>query len=222
MAKGNRKGFLSNELQTKVCRHKAKYAEKTLELIAKKFKVTERQVFNAIHKYPDISGVRKRDFTDEALLKRIAIWKSNNPKATLESLEKKFKVPTHVARYALQKFAGEADLGKATKKGRMMQSKVIANDIDQVDVLKKQLNFCLAELENNNALALASRIDLLYKAMRIRVHLQSVELESHLKRADSDLIANIVRRFMPEATDDEIIKIYNEELAKLKEQYGTL
>lgn len=108
----------------------------------------------------------------------------------------------------------------ATKKGRALQSEFMADSIDQIAVLKKQLNFILAELENNQKLVLSARIDMLYKAMRIRVHIQQVELESHLKRADADVIAMIIKRFLPDATDDQIIKIYTEEYQKWQLKKG--
>lgn len=225
MAKGNKKGFLSTEDQKKIARYKGRHPLYTLRQIAERFKVTERQVFNSVHKYAELSGIKKRDFTDKAYLKKIALWKASHPKCTLEELEKKFKVPTYVARYALQKFAElseVAELMTATKKGRSILSEFTADEIDQVNLLKKQLNYCLAEIENNKSLVLSSRIDLLYKAMRIRVHLQQVEIESHLKRADALLIARIVRRFKPDATDEDVIKIYTEELMKLKEQNGVV
>jgi len=220
--KGNRKGFLNDEYRVKIAKYKGKHPGASLESIAQLFKVTERQVFNAVHKHPEHSGVEKRDFTDEKLLKKIAIYKSNHPKITLEQLEKKFDVPTHTARYALQKFALEADLGKATVKGRRQLAEMMADDLNEAEVMRYQLNYCLAEMEINKKLALQSRIDLLYKTTRIRMHIQRVELESHLKRADAQLIANIIRRFEPDASDDMVVKIYNEELQKLREEYGTI
>lgn len=214
-----KKGWLTNQEQIKIAKFKGKNPSVPYSEIAKKFDVTIRQVFNAVHKYPDISKVEKKDFTDPQLLKEIAIYKALHPKTTYAFLEKKFSVPTYVVRYAIQKYAEysvQAELMKATKKGRIIKSQYEAEDIDQITILKKQLNYCLAHLENDNKLALASRVDLLYKAMRIRLHIQQVELESHLKRADALLIANIIRRFRPQATDDEIIKIYNEEIEKIK------
>lgn len=214
------KGFLNTELRMKICEFKAKYPKLTYKQIAEKMGYTEREVFTSIHMFPEISGVTKRHKTDEELLKKIAIWKSNHPDITLAMLEKKFSVPTHVARYALQKFAGEAELGKATRKGRLNQSKIISKDIDQIESLKGQLNFVLAELENNNTMVISSRVEMLYKVMRIRVFLQDLEIESHIKRVDADVIAMIIRRFVPEATSDDIIKIYSEEFHKWQTHKG--
>ena len=170
--------------------------------------------------FPEISGILKRKRIDDELAKRIAIWKVNHPDTTLAELEKKFGVPTHVARYAIQKFSGEAELAKSTKRGRINQSKIIARDIDQVESLKRQLNFVIAELENNNTMVVSSRVELLYKLIRIRVFLQDLEIEAHIKRVDADVIAMIIRRFIPEATSDDIIKIYTEEFHKWQTHKG--
>lgn len=223
MAKGNKKGFLRVEEQQKIARYKGSHPLLTFKKIADHFNVSERQAYSAIHKYAELSKLKKRDYSNVELLKKIAVYKAEHPAATLAQLEKKFKVPDHVARYALQKYAEfsvEAKLLNATKKGRALHSDFMADNIDQVAVLKKQLNFILAELENNQKLVLSARIDMLYKAMRIRVHIQQVELESHLKRADADVIASIIKRFLPDATDDQVIKIYTEEYHKWQLKKG--
>lgn len=102
MAKGNIKGFLRVKDQQKIARYKGSHPLHTYKQIALIFKVSERQVHSAIHKYPELSKLKKRDFTDVELLKKIAIYKAEHPEKTLAQLEKKFKVPDYVARYALQ------------------------------------------------------------------------------------------------------------------------
>jgi len=216
------KGFLTNEQRIEICEFRAKHPKLSYKEIAEKMGkgYTEREVFNAVHMFPEISGILKNKRIDDELAKRIAIWKSNHPETTLAELEKKFGVPTHVARYAIQKFSGEAELAKSTKRGRINQSKIIARDIDQVESLKRQLNFVIAELENNNTMVVSSRVELLYKLIRIRVFLQDLEIEAHIKRVDADVIAMIIRRFVPEATSDDIIKIYTEEFHKWQTHKG--
>ncbi|MCS7054447.1 MAG: hypothetical protein NZM09_12060 [Ignavibacterium sp.] len=212
--------FLTKQQQIKIAEFKKKNPKATAKFIAQKFGYTTRQVYNALHKFPDIAGIKVRNYSDENFLKKIAIWKVNHPEYTLEKLEQKFKVPTHVARYALQKFAGEAELGKATRKGRTIQTKIIADSIDHIETLKHQLSYCLAELENNDRIVISSRIDMLYKMIRLRVYLQDLEIESHIKRVDADVIAMIIKRFVPNATSDDIIKIYTEEFHKWQTHKG--
>ena len=208
---------LTEQKALNIARYKAKFPNASYKEIAEKFNVTSSQVFNAIHKYPDISKIDKRIFTDENLLKEIALYKALYPRKSVRELAKKFKVADYVARYAIRKYseyALENKMFNNNKKTRQITAKIIAEEIDQLEVLKKQLNQCLAEVDNNSNLALSSRIELLYKIMRIRVHIQQIELESHLKKTDAQIIANIIRRFNPELSNDDIIKIYNEELYK--------
>jgi hypothetical protein len=150
------------------------------------------------------------------LMKRIAIYKSNNPELTYEQIAADFGVQTYQVRYAIEKYAESVKLGKNTKRGLHDQASIAKVDVDDVETLRSQLNMCLSEMQCNDKLALGARIDLLLKSTRIRRYIQTLELENHMKRADAELIANIIRRFRPDITNDEIIKIYTEELAKWK------
>jgi hypothetical protein len=159
---------------------------------------------------------KKRTFLSKELAKKIAIWKSNHPEATLADLAKKFSVKEHQARYALQKHAEGSELLRGTKKGQHLAAQMMQSENDDLDVMKTQLQLCAGILETDQRLKITKRVDLLYKMSRIRQFLQSVDLEAHIKRADAEIIVRIIRRFMPEASNDDAIKIYNEELAKWK------
>lgn len=153
---------------------------------------------------------------NKELIKRIAIYKKNNPELTHEEIANDFGVKAHQVRYAIEKYSEAIEMARSTKKGTQEQASIILEDIDDFDTLRKQLLKCLAELECNDKLATSSRVDILLKVTRIRRYIQTLELENHMKRADADIIANIVKRFLPNATNDEVIKIYQEELAKWK------
>ena len=159
-----------------------------------------------------------RKKSDSELLKKIALHKVNNPDHTHRKIAEIFGVKPHVVRYAIEKYAQSIELMKSTRKGIYEQTKFIASSYDDLELMKRQLNFCAAQLENDQNMSIANRVDLLYKIMRIRMFLQSVELESHIKRADADIIARIIRRFLPEATNDDIVKIYQEEYVKWANQ----
>lgn len=160
-----------------------------------------------------------REFTDKSVMKQIAIWKANHPEETHKSLSERFGLPVHRVRYALQKNAELAETMKNTKRGRAIQSRYLAGSTDDLELLRKQFSFCVAELENDNSMAIASRIDLLNKIIRIKVYIQSVELQGHIKRTDAELIARIIKRFIPNATNEDIIKIYQEEFEKWKAEW---
>jgi hypothetical protein len=51
------------------------------------------------------------------------------------------------------------------------------------------------------------------RIQRVRRHQQALSITGHLKDADAMLIAQIVRRFKPDATDEEIVLIYRESKA---------
>lgn len=160
----------------------------------------------------------KRKKTSPEILKKIALHRANNPDQSHKKIGELFKVPAHVVRYAIEKYAQSIELMKSTRRGVFEQTRFIAGNYDNIELLKNQLNFCAAQLENDQKMAISSRVDLLYKIMRIRMFLQSIELESHIKRADADIIARIIRRFMPQASNDDIIKIYQEEYVKWANQ----
>lgn len=156
--------------------------------------------------------------TNSETIKKIALHKVNNPDQTHAEIAEIFNVKSHVVRYAVDKYSESIQLMKSNRKGVYEQTKFIAGSYQDIELLKRQLNFCAAQLENDQNMAIANRVDMLYKIMRIRMFLQSVELESHIKRVDADIIGRIVRRFQPEATNDDIIKIYQEEYVKWANQ----
>jgi hypothetical protein len=162
----------------------------------------------------------KRNFLSKEKAKKIAIWKSNHPEATLSALAKKFSVKEHQARYALQKHAEQSELFRGTSKGRMMAAQMLQGEHDDLEVMKSQLQLCAGILETDQKLAVASRVKILYQMARIRQFLQSVDLEAHIKRADAEIIVRIIRRFLPDASNDDAIKIYNEEIVKWKLEKG--
>ncbi len=159
---------------------------------------------------------KKRIFISDQLQSKISIWKSNHPEATLQDLSKKFHVKIHQARYALQKHAEKSELLKNTSKGQLNAAQMMRDENDDLGLMKSQLSLCAGMLEMNPKMKLNSRVSILYKMSRIRQFLQSVELEAHMNRADAEIIARIIRRYAPGATNDDVIKIYNEEIAKIK------
>lgn len=60
------------------------------------------------------------------------------------------------------------------------------------------------------------RAKIINMVARIQKQLKEQEIESHIKRADAQVIARIIRRFMPAATETDVIKIFREELDRWK------
>lgn len=156
-----------------------------------------------------------RKYENTEKLKAIALYKAENPELTIKECAKKFNVIEHTARYAIDKYANDVQLLKGNSKGRIIASKVLAREMNEAELLKKQVAFILAQIEVNDKMPVTQRTELIRKVLTIKKAIQEIELESHLKRADAILIAAIIKRFLPEASNDDVIKIYREELAKL-------
>jgi len=147
-------------------------------------------------------------------IKSIALFKANNPTSTIKEIAEIFNVKPHQVRYAIDKYTDSAKLLKGNKSGRVQASKMIAKKISDIVLFNKQLGFVISELDNDDKMPLKTRIDYLYKITKMKTFVQEVELESHLKRVDAAIIGGIIKRFLPDATNEDVINIYNEELHK--------
>jgi len=85
------------------------------------------------------------------------------------------------------------------------------------ELLEMQTISVLTEL-GSKRMNLIDRTKVLSDISRIQRQLKEQEIESHIKRADAQVIARIVRRFLPTATDADVIKIFREELDKWKNE----
>lgn len=166
----------------------------------------------------------KRTYNNPDTMKAVAVWKSNHPGATIAELAERFNIKPHQVRYALDKYAEDANLMKNTRAGRKaVASALIGNgsperpaDESSLELLNNQLALILAQLECDDAMPVMARVQALNTATRVKRLLQSMTLQHHLKRLDADIIAAIIRRYNPNVSDTEIIEIYNEELANLR------
>jgi len=97
-------------------------------------------------------------------------------------------------------------IASKTKKKKLKEISTM-NSIDEI--FDKQIHFALAQLEDDKDAPAVERVAALFK-------LQQMMLSNHLKRADAGIVASIIRRFLPTATDVDIVKIYSEEVEKCK------
>jgi hypothetical protein len=89
------------------------------------------------------------------------------------------------------------------------------SDFQNIDeFLQYQLMQCLTDLANSQMTA-SERVKLLKDISAMQRNIEARKLETYMKRPDAVLIIRIMRRFKPELTDDEIIRIYNEEYEKM-------
>ena len=113
-----------------------------------------------------------------------------------------------IVRIAAKHKAGKLTVKSAPKsKAKKLQDLMSENTAESI--FDKQIHFALSQLEADTTAPAIERVAALYK-------LQQMMLSSHMKRADAVVFKSLVRRFLPEATDSEILKILEEELEKCK------
>jgi hypothetical protein len=105
-----------------------------------------------------------------------------------------------------------------TKKGRQIVGSLISDVIKEEDVIKNQISTILSELETSTDMVVSTRLKLMNEYLTLKNKVTALTLQKHLKSIDADLIARIIRRFKPSASNEDIIKIFNEELAKAKNE----
>lgn len=150
---------------------------------------------------------------------RIAKHKEKYPEMPYTALAELFNVTYDQARQSHKRFI-KGRLNRGTKRMPVQSIEKIKNEKSANAIIDSQFHTALASLEQDNQISAIERINALEKISRIKKLLQSVELTEHIKRADSDVIAAIIRRFLPDASNEEIIKIYREEYSKLEMEKG--
>lgn len=93
-------------------------------------------------------------------------------------------------------------------------TKSLQKDFDEI--LNEQLKYAAAQLDVDTGMNAVDRVTMLHKLASTKKETQKMSIEAHLKTTDAVLIAAIIRRYEPDATDDRVIKIYYEELEKWK------
>jgi len=143
----------------------------------------------------------------------IGKYKEKYPNATIGEIAGKYNCTYNQARNAIDQY-NDGQLNRERPK-KPDVSKILASNSGE-ELFQKQYNLSLAWLEKDETMPAGERIMLLDKLAGINKTLQQISLQNHLKRTDAELIARIVRRYEPEASDEQIIKIYHEELALWK------
>lgn len=143
----------------------------------------------------------------------IGRYKEKYTDATVGEIAKRYKCTYNQARNAIEQY----------KAGKLNRERPKKPDVSKIlessnpdELFGKQYSLALAQLENDKGMPVGERIMMLDKLSGINKTLQQISLQNHLKRADAEFIARIIRRYEPEASDDRIVKIYHEELALWK------
>lgn len=140
---------------------------------------------------------------------KIAKYAENNPNASMVDIAKEFKCTYNQVVYALKLYR-EGRLHANKPKTRKKNVEVIITERQPEDIIANQFHRSLAELEADSRINVNDRVVMLDKLVSMRKTLQQIKLENHIKKTDAGIIALIVRKFLPDATDDDVIKIYRE------------
>jgi len=142
--------------------------------------------------------------TRQAIVK----YKNNNPEATANEVASRFNVTPEQVNYAYQlDKAGKLKRGYSRKPPKLPTD---TGDVTTDELLDKEYRSAVLALSLDENINASERVDLLVKITNVRKYMQQIRLESHMKKTDAGILAIIIRRFMPEATEDTIIQIYKE------------
>ncbi len=147
--------------------------------------------------------------------RRIFLFFLRNPNMAMTEIAAKFRVTYNQVLYSIQKgkrggFGQPAPSMYRTRKVRL-------EDIEtksEKELIEDIYLDCIKELHIESQLSPSTKIPLLEKLANIKKIIQHTTLENHLKRADAEIIARIIRRYEPEATNEDVIRIYREEYEK--------
>lgn len=151
------------------------------------------------------------------VLEKIKIGKHKEkfPEITNTNLAVLFNCTYDQARRAVIQY-NKGMLNRGQKRVKSKKTEEIKKDKTPDEIFSSQYHTSLAALESDIQIQAIDRITCLEKLARVRKIDQSIKLSNHIKRADADIIAALIRRYVPEATDEMVISIYREEFAKLQ------
>jgi predicted transcriptional regulator len=157
----------------------------------------------------------KKKLTAEEM-KQIAAWASTHKDWTDAEIADLFHVSTSQVRYARQKWSELSDLALNTKRGKEMLGTLISGKIDEREELESQVRLIISQLSADTSMSAGPRLKLMKEVMIIKEKLLKTGLIGHLRGLDAQIVAAIVRRYDPHASEEDIQKIYYEEKMKLE------
>lgn len=147
--------------------------------------------------------------------RRIGKWKEANPNATYSEVANEFNCTYEQARYAHQKFI-KGLLDRKSPREKTQKLEDIMSNFTAEELFEKEYHKSMASLAADKNLTASERINQLDKLITVQKKMQQISLTGHMKRADSEVVASIIRRFKPDATDQDVLLIYKEEFEKCK------
>ena len=147
--------------------------------------------------------------------KEIAKYAVNHPGMKLTQIARFFNCTYNQVIFAMKQYhAGDLNRTKPRAKGEKVEKLMQENNPETM--LEAQFHMAIAQVQSDKKMAADTRVALLEKLFNMRKVIQSMKLERHVKKVDSDILAIVVRKFVPHASEDDIIAIYKEALALWK------
>lgn len=149
---------------------------------------------------------------------KIGKYAEANPEASKKEIQLKFGCTYNQVIYAIKAFqSGKLHRKplamKESRKAHAMMDKFSAEEL-----ILKQFHLAAASLNCDETMNTDERVAALDKLVNMQKKYKSMDLQSHMNRLDSDILLIIIRRFMPDASDDDALKIYKEALETWKLQ----
>ncbi len=129
-----------------------------------------------------------------------------------------FKYYNVIKRRVNVKYKYRADKGKSRKYSDDDKTRyeVDLYKFDDVEEFLEYQTGVISDEINKATLSIEDRLKYTKEVVTIRTRLQKLKLEKHIGRADAMLISRVMRRFNPNLSNDEIIRIVKEEEARLQ------
>lgn len=144
------------------------------------------------------------------MMKNIALYKAQNPDISAAAVAKHFNVTIHQVNYAVRQTKAGKIVMKKTSKVKTAQALFKMKDDGYNKLFEEQTHYILAQLSVDEHLDHFKRVTVLEKIAKARKIQTEQEMQVHLKGMDWDIYAMTIRRFMPNASDKEIIRLFNE------------
>jgi hypothetical protein len=141
--------------------------------------------------------------------RRIAIgrFKEKNLTYTFYELADEFHCTYNQARKAYEDYrSGKLSLKKPFEKKNSFLQITTLQAADEL--LERQYQVAMAELDAADNLLIEDRVKILNQLCSMRKMLQQLRMEAFIKRADSGVICILVRHFLPDASDEDVYKLY--------------
>ena len=146
---------------------------------------------------------------------RIGKFREKNPDNTMQAIAEYFNVSYHQARAAWLDYSS----GKLTQRRESVNNRkamTIKNNMSTDALFDEQIHMSLAQVEADGSMSVADRVALLDKLSAASKNVRNMKLEAHIKKTDAGIVAAIIRRFEPDASDERVIQIYREEAERWK------